>query len=37
MTIERLEYNVGNGKFFKMGIVDKDVDVLITVEATRDQ
>jgi len=31
-TLDRLEYNVGDGKFYKIGLVDKDVDVLITLE-----
>jgi polyisoprenoid-binding protein YceI len=35
MTIDRLSYHVGNGKFHKMGVVGKDVDVLITMEVTR--
>jgi len=37
MTIDRLAYNVGNGKFYKMGTVGKDVDVFITIEATRNK
>jgi polyisoprenoid-binding protein YceI len=32
-TIPRLEYNVGNGKFLKMGVVGRDVDVEIAMEA----
>lgn len=36
MTIDRLAYGVGNGKFLEMGVVGKDAEVLITVEATRD-
>ncbi len=35
MTIDRLSYHVGNGKFLKMGVVGKDVKILIAVEATR--
>ncbi|MFC1886183.1 YceI family protein [Thermodesulfobacteriota bacterium] len=35
--INRLDFNVGNGKFYKMGVVDKDVDVLISLEMTRDK
>ena len=35
LTIDRLAYNVGSGKFYEMGVVGKDVDVLITLEATR--
>ncbi len=35
MTIDRLAYNVGNGKFYEMGVVGKDVDILISLEAVR--
>ena len=35
MTIDRLDYNMGNGKFLEMGVVGKDVDILITIEATK--
>ena len=35
MTIDRLAYNVGSGKFLKMGTVGKNVDILITIEATK--
>ncbi len=35
MTIDRLEYNVGSGKYYEMGMIGKDVDVLISFEATR--
>jgi polyisoprenoid-binding protein YceI len=34
-TIDRLAYGVGNGKFLKMGVVGKDVDVVISTEMTR--
>jgi len=37
MTIDRLSYHVGDGEFLKMGVVGKDVTVLITIEATRDK
>ena len=37
MNLDRLSYHVGDGKFFKMGVVGKDVTVLITIEATRDK
>ena len=33
----RLEYKVGNGKFYKLGVVGKEADVLITIEATREK
>ena len=37
MNLDRLSYHVGDGKFFKMGVVGKDVTVLITIEAARDK
>ncbi len=35
--LNRLDYHVGDGKFFKMGIVGQDVDVTITMEALGDK
>ena len=35
IKIDRLAYHVGGGKFYDMGVVGKDVDVLITFEAMR--
>ncbi|BBO70445.1 hypothetical protein DSCA_43750 [Desulfosarcina alkanivorans] len=35
MVIDRLAYHVGGGKFYDMGVVGKDVDVLITLEVIR--
>lgn len=35
MTIDRLAYHVGGGKFYDMGVVGKDVDVLISLEVLR--
>lgn len=35
ITIDRLAYHVGDGRFYNMGVVGKDVDVLITMEVTR--
>jgi len=37
LTIDRLEYHVGDGKFYKMGVVDKDVDILFTLELLHDK
>jgi len=37
LTIDRLEYHVGDGKFYKMGVVGKDVDILFTLELLRDK
>lgn len=31
-NINRLDYHVGSGKFFDMGLVDKDVKILVTLE-----
>lgn len=36
-TLDRLDYSVGNGKFLKMGVVGKDVDVEIAMEALTDK
>lgn len=35
--VDRLELGVGNGKFYKMGIVGKEVDVLVSLELTREK
>ena len=35
LTIDRMAYNVGGGKFYDMGVLGKEVDVLITMEALR--
>jgi len=32
LTIDRLEYGVGNGKFYKLGVVDKDVEIVVGLE-----
>ena len=37
LVIDRLEYHVGDGKFYKMGVVGKDVAILITLELLRDK
>lgn len=31
--LNRLDFGVGSGKFYKMGVVDKTVNVFITIEA----
>jgi len=33
VSLDRLAYNVGDGKYYKMGAVGKDIDILVTVEA----
>ena len=35
LTIDRLAYHVGGGKYADMGVVGKEVDVLITLEVLR--
>ncbi|MEN8257628.1 MAG: YceI family protein [Thermodesulfobacteriota bacterium] len=37
LSIDRLAYRVGDGKFSKMGVVSKDVDILVTLELLRDK
>jgi len=32
LRVDRLAYNVGNGKFHKMGLVGKDVDIFASLE-----
>lgn len=35
VMIDRLSYGVGNGKFYKMGVVGKDVEVFVSLEVIR--
>jgi polyisoprenoid-binding protein YceI len=35
LTINRMNYHVGTGKFYEMGVVGKDVDILVTLEVNR--
>jgi polyisoprenoid-binding protein YceI len=35
--IDRFDFNVGTGKFYKLGVVGKEVDVLISMEMTRNK
>jgi polyisoprenoid-binding protein YceI len=37
ITIDRLVYQVGTGKFYDMGVVGKDVKILVTLEALSDK
>ena len=37
LTLDRLEYHVGDGSFYKMGAVGKDVVVTISLEMLRDK
>jgi len=36
-TIDRLDYHVGDGKYAQMGVVGKDVNILVTLEVLRDK
>ena len=36
-TIDRLQYHIGSGKYYEMGVIGKDVDVTITLEVLRDK
>ena len=35
LTIDRLDYGVGSGKYYDMGAIGKDVDLLISLEMRR--
>jgi polyisoprenoid-binding protein YceI len=35
LVLDRLAYNVGDGKFYKLGVVDKDVNILFVLELMR--
>ena len=37
LPLDRLEYHVGDGKYYKMGVVGKDVDILVSLEMLRDK
>jgi polyisoprenoid-binding protein YceI len=34
-SIDRLEYRVGPGKYFEMGVIGRNVDILITLEVLK--
>jgi len=36
-TIDRLDYNVGSGQFYKMGVIGKNVVIIITLEVLRNK
>ena len=36
-SLDRLEYDVGTGKFAEMGVVEREVNVLVTLELLKDQ
>ncbi|NTV15758.1 MAG: YceI family protein [Desulfobulbaceae bacterium] len=36
-TLDRLAFHVGDGKFYQLGAIGKDVEVLITLELLRDK
>lgn len=37
LTIDRLAYKVGSGKFFDLGVVGKDVEIFVSIEALADK
>jgi len=37
ITIDRLAYKIGTGKFLDFGVVGKDVDIFVSLEALSDQ
>src|SRR5690606_18072337 len=37
LTIDRLAYQIGTGKFYDLGIVGKDVKIFVTFEALSDK
>jgi polyisoprenoid-binding protein YceI len=37
VTIDRLAYKVGDGKLFRLGVVGKDVDIFVSIEALADK
>ena len=37
LSVDRLALGVGDGKFYKMGLIGKDVDVLVTLELLADK
>lgn len=37
VTLDRLAYKIGSGKFYDLGIIGKDVDVLVSLEVLVDE
>jgi len=37
VTIDRLAYKIGDGKFFDLGVVGKNVEILVSIEALADK
>ncbi len=37
ISIDRLDYHIGSGKFYQMGVAGKDVDILVSLEMLRDK
>jgi len=37
LSIDRLAYHVGDGKFYNIGVIEKDVDILFTLELLRNK
>lgn len=36
-TIDRFDYHVGTGKFYDLGVVGKDVDIIVSLEMLREK
>ena len=36
-TLDRLDFHIGDGKFYNMGAVGKDVDILVAIEAGKNK
>jgi polyisoprenoid-binding protein YceI len=37
VTIDRLAYKIGDGKLFRLGVVGKDVEIFVSIEALADK
>jgi polyisoprenoid-binding protein YceI len=37
ISIDRLDYHVGSGKYYQMGVAGKDIDILVSLEMLRDK
>lgn len=35
LSLDRLIFSVGDGNYYKMGAVGKDIDILVTIEVLR--
>ena len=37
VSIDRLNFHVGDGQFYNMGAVGKDIDILVSIEAVKNK